>query len=190
MSRCSSDLFAIVCYAIFFATFLYLIVFVGDSPCGGDGGQWRTAISAAIATVIDVALIALFGLQHSVMALPAFQARWTQIVPPATTQYLRPCGQSRADDSIPDGGRSTDRLERNQPYPSGHHVAAILDRMGDNAGHHVPDQSFRAFRTAAGLAGRAGAGAEKPELRHPISIAGSRIRSTAAFSWPSGQPPR
>ena len=37
MSRALSLLFAIVCYAIFFATFLYLVVFVGDLTLGAMG---------------------------------------------------------------------------------------------------------------------------------------------------------
>src|SRR6185369_7208513 len=84
MSRALTMLFAIVCYAIFFATFLYLIVFVGDFSFSGrtvDVGKQATPLVAAL---IDVALIALFGLQHSVMARPAFKAKWTKIVPPAT----------------------------------------------------------------------------------------------------------
>jgi len=75
-------LFAMVCYAIFFATFLYLIVFVGDflfATVTVDSGPEATPL---VAVIIDVALIALFGLQHSVMARPAFKARWTKIVPP------------------------------------------------------------------------------------------------------------
>jgi hypothetical protein len=32
MSRASNLLFAMTCYAVFFATFLYLIAFVGDLP--------------------------------------------------------------------------------------------------------------------------------------------------------------
>jgi methanethiol S-methyltransferase len=83
MSRVASLLFAIVCYAIFFATFLYLICFVGDlsfAPVTVDNGGPEAA--PAIAAVIDLALIALFGLQHSLMARPAFKRRWTTIVPP------------------------------------------------------------------------------------------------------------
>jgi protein-S-isoprenylcysteine O-methyltransferase Ste14 len=82
MSRTLTMLFAIVCYAIFFATFLYLIVFVGDFSFSGrtvDVGPEAAPLTAAL---IDIALIALFGLQHSVMARPSFKARWTKIVPP------------------------------------------------------------------------------------------------------------
>ncbi|MFN3388399.1 MAG: methanethiol S-methyltransferase [Allosphingosinicella sp.] len=82
MSRSLYLLFALAAYAIFLATFLYLIGFVGNLP-----GLPRTvdrgpdsALAAAI--VVDVALIALFGVQHSVMARPAFKAGWTRIVPP------------------------------------------------------------------------------------------------------------
>jgi protein-S-isoprenylcysteine O-methyltransferase Ste14 len=76
-------IFAIVCYAIFFATFLYLICFVGDlsfTPLTVSRGGPQAA--PAVAAVIDVALIALFGFQHSLMARPAFKRSWTKIVPP------------------------------------------------------------------------------------------------------------
>src|SRR5215213_10856435 len=82
MSRAATLAFAIIAYAIFFATFLYLIVFVGDlgfSPKTVDVGPASPPLTAAI---VDIALIALFGLQHSVMARPAFKAGWTRIVPP------------------------------------------------------------------------------------------------------------
>ena len=88
MSRSLTMLFAIACYAIFFATFLYLIVFVGDLALGVrtvDVGPQAPPMAAA---VINIALIALFGLQHSVMARPAFKARWTRIVPPAAERSV------------------------------------------------------------------------------------------------------
>jgi protein-S-isoprenylcysteine O-methyltransferase Ste14 len=83
MSRVVTLIFAILAYAVFFATFLYLIVFVGDlsfAQITVDKGGPQSA--PAVAAVIDVALIALFGLQHSVMARQGFKRAWTRIVPP------------------------------------------------------------------------------------------------------------
>src|SRR4051795_5540757 len=82
MSRTLTMLFAIVCYAIFFATFLYLIVFVGDFSFSARTVDVGPEVPPLTAALIDVALIALFGLQHSIMARPAFKAKWTKIVPP------------------------------------------------------------------------------------------------------------
>src|SRR3954454_19035672 len=82
MSRTLTMLFAIICYAIFFATFLYLIVFVGDLSFASVTVDVGPESPVVVAAVIDIALIALFGLQHSVMARPGFKAKWTKIVPP------------------------------------------------------------------------------------------------------------
>jgi len=80
MSRTATLVFSILAYAIFFATFLYLIAFVaGIAPANVDNGPVG---GVGVAAVVDLALIALFGLQHSIMARPAFKARWTKIVPP------------------------------------------------------------------------------------------------------------
>jgi len=73
--------FALVAYAIFFATFLYLIAFVGDLPwvpLTVDRGP-EAAVGTAVA--INLALIALFGIQHSVMARQGFKRFWTRVVP-------------------------------------------------------------------------------------------------------------
>lgn len=85
-------LYGVVCYFIFFATFLYLIGFVlnvGSYSIAGpiahlfpvtlDTGD--AAVSVYAAVVIDLLLIALFGIQHSVMARPAFKKKWTKIIP-------------------------------------------------------------------------------------------------------------
>lgn len=82
MSKAASLLFAVIAYAIFFATFLYLIAFVGNLPyvpLAVDRGPEASSLGVAI--VINVALIALFGVQHSIMARQGFKRAWTRIVP-------------------------------------------------------------------------------------------------------------
>ena len=83
MTRSICLLFGFVAYAIFLATFLYLIAFLagaGFVPLNVDRGGAIVAPGAAVA--IDLALIALFASQHSIMARPAFKAAWARIVPP------------------------------------------------------------------------------------------------------------
>lgn len=83
MSRALSLLFAIICYAIFFATFLYLIGFVGDlSFMPKTVNSPASSMAPAGAALVDVVLVAIFGLQHSIMARPAFKRGWTRVVPP------------------------------------------------------------------------------------------------------------
>ena len=75
--------YAAICYAIFFATFLYLVGFVGNFPFLRPTVDFARAAAPATAVAIDIALIALFGIQHSAMARPTFKAAWTRIVPAA-----------------------------------------------------------------------------------------------------------
>lgn len=64
------------------ATLLYAIGFLSNVglPRGIDGAP-RGAFGASLA--IDLALLAVFGLQHSVMARPGFKRLWTTVVPAA-----------------------------------------------------------------------------------------------------------
>jgi len=80
MRRIGVFVYGVVSYACFFATFLYAIGFVGGF------GVPRSLDSAAtgplgVALLVDVALLAVFALQHSVMARPAFKRWWTRWVP-------------------------------------------------------------------------------------------------------------
>lgn len=67
-------------YAVFFGTFLYLIGFVGGAvvPKAIDDGPLRET-SAAI--LVNVGFLALFAVQHTIMARPAFKRWWVQIIP-------------------------------------------------------------------------------------------------------------
>ena len=82
MSRAFTLVFAIAAYAVFFATFLYLIVFVGDLSFATRTVDEGPQAPLATAVAIDLALIAMFGLQHSVMARQGFKRWWMQFVPP------------------------------------------------------------------------------------------------------------
>lgn len=72
--------YGVVSYAIFFVTFLYAIGFIGNMvvPKTLDGeptmGFWP-------ALGVNLGLLTIFALQHSVMARPAFKRWWTQYVP-------------------------------------------------------------------------------------------------------------
>jgi len=81
MARSLFALFGVAAYLFFLATFLYLIAFVGDiagAPRTVSHGP-RSMLSTALLT--DISLIALFGIQHSVMARSGFKRVWTRVVP-------------------------------------------------------------------------------------------------------------
>ena len=72
--------YGVVCYAVFFATFLYALGWVGNFvvPSAMDG---ETRLPFGQALAIDLGLLALFAVQHSLMARPFFKRWLTTFVP-------------------------------------------------------------------------------------------------------------
>lgn len=92
MGRFIGFLYGIANYVVFFLVFLYLAVFIGNLTFVGDylplpfdlktidiGGP--AAGSTMEAFFINFLLLAIFGVQHSVMARPGFKKRLTAIIP-------------------------------------------------------------------------------------------------------------
>lgn len=81
MARYLYLLYGAACYALFLAVFLYAIGFVigWGVPKHIDSGA---AGNIGTALLVDVLLLGLFAVQHSLMARPAFKRWWTRIVPP------------------------------------------------------------------------------------------------------------
>ncbi len=81
MKRVLAFIYGIICYLIFFVSFLWLILFLGDFEAyvpttvnSGAAGLFWSSLA------VNLGLIVLFGIQHTVMARKSFKEKWTKIV--------------------------------------------------------------------------------------------------------------
>ena len=74
--------YAIASYAVFLVSFLWAVGFIGNYlvPKSIDVGG---AANVRGAVAVDLLLLGLFAIQHSVMARPAFKRWWTKVIPAA-----------------------------------------------------------------------------------------------------------
>jgi len=82
MNRVTSFVYGLVSYAVFFATFLYAIGFIGNLvvPKSIDSAP---NVPLTQALLINLGLLTIFAVQHSLMARPFFKRWITKFIAPA-----------------------------------------------------------------------------------------------------------
>ena len=80
MKKVLSLTYGATAYVLFLGVFLYLAGFAMNLTPHSVSGPSK--LPPVIAVLVDTSLVALFGLQHTIMARAGFKRAWTRVVPP------------------------------------------------------------------------------------------------------------
>src|SRR5688500_2331562 len=81
MQRIAFFSYGVLCHLLFLGVYVWFALFVANSLVPKARGSPAGTLPLGAALAIDIGLLALFGLQHSVMARPAFKRVWTRYIP-------------------------------------------------------------------------------------------------------------
>ena len=188
MGRIITLIYGVGSYAAFFLTFLYAIGFLGNvlvpkSLDSGPIGPLGTAL------LVDMGLLALFAVQHSVMARPAFKRLLTTVVSPAAERSTYVLASSLALILLfwqwhPLGGVV---WEVEQPVGRALLYGGFALRLGARPRDHVRHQPLRPVRPPANVAALPGTSRRNHcDSSRRSSTASCGTRSTWDGCWRSG----
>lgn len=152
MSRFIAFIYGLASYILAAVTLLYAIGFVSGLvvPKTIDTG---ISVPIAEAIIVNLFLMSVFALQHSVMARKPFKKWWTQFVPESierSTYVL--FSESRAHSALLAVASDTSgRLAHRQSADRRRGDGSVTCRLADRADQHVSDQPLRTVRAGTGL---------------------------------------
>ena len=162
-------LYGLVVYLFFLATFVYAIGFVGDLPLLPKTIDSGAAVPLVEALAVNLALLGLFAVQHSVMARRGFKRWWTKLIPESVERSTFVLAATAALALLLWQWRPiAEPVLWSVSDPAARFALAcrVLARLGRAADQHLPDQPLRAVRPAPGVGEPARPGDRGPGVSH------------------------
>jgi hypothetical protein len=188
MNRFLAISYGAASYVAFLAAFVYAVGFVAATGVPRSVSHRLTAPPGQTVAV-NVLLLGVFAVQHSVMARQAFKRWWTRFVPPAiersTYVAVVKCRAISAVLAMANGPSSG--VGRHVARGSAGTLGVVLARVGDGVGCDLLDQPFRPIRPSAGVSGLPRKALHRPRFScSAVCTDSCATRSCSASSSPSG----